>query len=110
MFVRSNNKTELIDETRLEIKKGLNINFPTNLITRVVNDRAITIKKSIELKVPRIIIGGIGSFVIKQGKNRFPIKKGREYYVRKLSVNDSKLNPRLLIKFKLTGDDKEEEL
>jgi len=107
MFVKSENKVELIDETRLEIKKTFNITVPSGLVARVINDRANTVKKGIENKIPRIIIGGIGSFVIKQGKSRFAVKLGREYYVRKNTKDRNKLEPRFRYEYKVVSHGEE---
>ena len=83
-FVKANNKQELIDEVRHVLRKSMNIKASDDLVNRIVNRRSERIREGIESKCPRILMEGIGSFKIKQGKHKVNgVRKGREYYVRK---------------------------
>lgn len=106
MFTKARNKSELIDETKYIVRKSLGIKLPDILVTRIINSRSDKIHDGIENKVPRIIIGGIGSIHIKKGKNRFDVKKGREYYVKKANkYNTSHINHKFALKFKIVSNE-----
>jgi len=106
-IVRANNKFELIDETRFVLKKSLGITVPSGLVTSVINRRSEKIRIGIEEKCPRILIEGIGSFRIKQGKKQSDgnPRKGREYYVKKAHKDNlTNMSVKFVTKFKIVSD------
>ncbi len=108
MFTKARNKQELVDETRYTARKKLGLTVSDGLVNYIINSRSNRIREAMENKVPRIIIPGIGSFKIKQGKNRFDIKKGREYYVKKMRLDNLRnMSPKFVTTFKVVGDEAE---
>lgn len=115
MFVRANNKAELIDDIRLELKNRYNSNVPTALIKRIISTRDRTIRNGIENNVERVIIPTIGSFKIKKGKKqKNGIKLDRKFYVNNIhceggpKYSKEHLASRFKGKFKVVSHGEEE--
>ena len=107
-FVKSNNKFELVDETRHILRKSIGIKISENLLTRIVNRRSERIREGIEEQCPRILIEGVGSFKIKSGKkqNDNNVKKGRIYYVKKANKHNlTNIKSKFATKFKIVSND-----
>lgn len=76
-YTTANSKRELLYRVRFDLEKSFGIEVPLELVSRVIRDRAGTIRTGMENKIPRMIIQGVGSFTIKKGRENALKKAGK---------------------------------
>lgn len=81
-LVNSTKKAQLVDETVLKIKKELNIVVPSDVVNKIVHERAKSIRAGISDKThERFLFNGLGSIRIKKGKTTLnKVKLSRTFY------------------------------